>query len=198
MSPAPCSPRVPLLYEQCIPRAPLLCEQCIPRVPLLCEQCNSRATCQTRRPAPSPTDPRLETRKHHLPPAHLAPLRAILLTSFLASTAFVTAARADTTPSTHASDTSASRTSGSTGAAPAPATLRHDPRMDRWRRAFGWGLLLMVIFITAAAAIIIFSRRYRAFLQAGDETPATPSDDVWAMHKLPPDAYDSGDDKPAG
>ncbi len=74
------------------------------------------------------------------------------------------------------------------GTASAPATaLRDDPRLDRWRRVFGWGLLLLVIFVTAAAAIIVFSRRFLSYLRAGEETPPTDSDDVWVMHKLPED-----------
>jgi hypothetical protein len=66
------------------------------------------------------------------------------------------------------------------------ATLRDDPRYRRWQNAMTWGLVILITFVTAAAAIVVFSRRFRRWIGREKKKP-TPSEDVWAMHKLPED-----------
>lgn len=76
-------------------------------------------------------------------------------------------------------------------------SLRNDPRAVRWRKTIFWSTVLIFILIVAAIAIIRFSRRYAAYLK-DDPAPPTASDDVWAMHRLPPDApADDADDSDA-
>ncbi|MCG8407342.1 MAG: hypothetical protein MI923_19260 [Phycisphaerales bacterium] len=80
----------------------------------------------------------------------------------------------------------------SDGTTSRPATMNDDPRVRAWWQVMGWGLLLIVIAITCSAAIIIFSRRFKKYLTGGASTP-TPSDDVWAMHRLPEERDDEPD-----
>jgi len=72
-------------------------------------------------------------------------------------------------------------------AATQPAKTKPPLKLIRWWQSIGWGVFLLVILTASAGAIIVFSRRFRAFLtrQAG---PPTPSNDVWSMHKLPDEA----------
>jgi hypothetical protein len=55
-----------------------------------------------------------------------------------------------------------------------------------------WGVVLLVILVFAAAAIVVFSRRYSAYLARKRSAP-TPVDDVWSMHHSP-DLDDLDDD----
>jgi len=68
-------------------------------------------------------------------------------------------------------------------------TLRDDPRYRRWRFAITWGLVILIMFVTAAAAIVVFSRRFRRWIGREKKVP-TPDEDVWAMHKPPDDPAD--------
>ena len=68
-----------------------------------------------------------------------------------------------------------------------PAVKKPDPRVLRWSRAMFLTLVLLVIFLFSALAIMVFSRRYQAYLARGRRRP-TPSEDVWSMHQLPPDS----------
>lgn len=52
-----------------------------------------------------------------------------------------------------------------------------------------WTLVILIAFVTAAAAIIVFSRGFRRWMGREQRQP-TASDDVWAMHKAPDDPPD--------
>lgn len=76
-------------------------------------------------------------------------------------------------------------TTGPVARAPhAPVEMVKDPRMVRWRQAFFWSVVLLIIFVIAAGAIIRFSLRFRSYILR-DPAPPTQSEDVWAMHKFP-------------
>lgn len=68
-------------------------------------------------------------------------------------------------------------------------SLRNDPRAIRWRKTLFWSTLILFVGIVASIAIVRFSRRYAAYLKEGPSTP-TASEDVWAMHRLPPNAVE--------
>lgn len=74
-----------------------------------------------------------------------------------------------------------------------PASLKDDPRYRRWQFTITWGLVIVIAFVTAAAAIVVFSRGFRRWIGRERKTP-TASEDVWAMHKAPDDAPDIHDD----
>ncbi len=57
----------------------------------------------------------------------------------------------------------------------------------------GWGLTLLIAFLFAAIAIVVFSRRFLGLLTREKSAP-TPSEDVWAMHKPPADFDADADD----
>jgi len=81
-------------------------------------------------------------------------------------------------------------------AATSRPSLRNDPRAIRWRKTIFWSAILIFILIVASIAIVRFSRRYAAYLRDKPAAP-TASDDVWAMHRLPPDpATDTTSDEP--
>ena len=71
--------------------------------------------------------------------------------------------------------------------------IKDDPRIKRWRITLLYGAILLIVFITAATAIIVFSRRWRQWIRGGRKAGPTNADDVWAMHHLP-DADESPDD----
>ena len=79
-----------------------------------------------------------------------------------------------------------------------PASLRDDPRAQRWRDTLFWSLILFLILIVASIAIIRFSRRYLAYLRGAKPAAPTTYQDVWSMHKLPPGALDSPPDASSG
>lgn len=64
-----------------------------------------------------------------------------------------------------------------------PVPSRPQPHLARWWQSIGWGVLLLVILVASVSAIVVFSRRYTTYLRPESREP-TPSDDVWAMHKL--------------
>ena len=68
-------------------------------------------------------------------------------------------------------------------------SLRDDPRAIRWRRTIFWSAIVIFIGLVGSVAIVRFSRRYAAYLKDGPPAP-TASDDVWSMHRLPPEATD--------
>lgn len=76
-------------------------------------------------------------------------------------------------------------------------SLRSDPRAIRWRKTIFWSAIILFVGLVASVAIVRFSRRYADYLK--DEAAApTASEDVWSMHRLPPDAVEAlDDDKPA-
>jgi hypothetical protein len=102
---------------------------------------------------------------------------------------------APTSMQSEQSQAGASSPSEKPRAASAPARKKTDPRVARWIRTLYWSLVLIVILLFAAIAIVVFSRRYRAYLLRGRQKP-TPSDDIWAMHKLPPDSLSDSDSPP--
>lgn len=73
-------------------------------------------------------------------------------------------------------------------AAPAsrPASMKDDPRAVKWRSIALLALVLIGILVVAALVIVRFSRRFRGFLLR-KPGPPTANEDVWAMHRLPPD-----------
>ncbi len=74
-----------------------------------------------------------------------------------------------------------------------PASLKDDPRYRRWQFSLTWGLVILIAFVTAAAAIVVFSRGFRRWIGRERKAP-TASEDVWAMHKAPDDAPEIQDD----
>ena len=74
-----------------------------------------------------------------------------------------------------------------------PVTLKDDPRYLRWRMTLTWGLVILIAFVTAAAAIVVFSRSFRRWMGREEKAP-TASDDVWAMHKPPANAPELDDE----
>lgn len=81
-----------------------------------------------------------------------------------------------------------------------PADLAHDPRMIRWQQSVFWAALLLILFLMATWALSRFSARFRTYLLR-EKGPPTPSDDLWAMHRLPKevDAPDGpSEDPPPG
>jgi hypothetical protein len=50
-----------------------------------------------------------------------------------------------------------------------------------------WLSVLLLVLFFSAAAIIVFSRRFRAYMLVGRGGP-TPYTDVWSMHRLPGEA----------
>lgn len=68
-----------------------------------------------------------------------------------------------------------------------PVDIRYDPRVEAWWQVLGWGLTLLVAFLFAAIAIVVFSRRFLGLITPGKRTP-TPVEDVWAMQQPPPEA----------
>jgi len=73
-----------------------------------------------------------------------------------------------------------------------PEKMLEDARVRRWWLTMGWGLVIIVAFFAGAGAIVVFSRRYQAYLQRKRSSP-TVVDDVWAMH-VAPDPDDVLDD----
>ncbi len=76
-----------------------------------------------------------------------------------------------------------------------PVRMIDDLQVRNWWRSFIWAIVLVFVFVFGSLAIIVFSRRFRAFLTGRPQKP-TSCDDVWRMHKLPPDAND--DEPPPG
>jgi len=75
-----------------------------------------------------------------------------------------------------------------------PAEMPEDRRVRAWGQTMVWGVVLLVILVFAAAAIVVFSRRYSTCLASKRSAP-TPVDDVWLMHDAPDvDADDDDDD----
>jgi hypothetical protein len=67
--------------------------------------------------------------------------------------------------------------------------------MSRLSHTLFWGTVLILVLVVAAITIVVFSRRYRAYLTRGDHKP-TPAEDVWSMHRLPPDEEPYSDRPP--
>jgi len=79
-----------------------------------------------------------------------------------------------------------------------PASVRDDPRVQSWGRAMVWGVVLVLVFIVGTWAIIVFTRRYLQFLNRESSEP-TAVDDVWSMHRLPPETdLEATDDSETG
>ncbi len=77
-----------------------------------------------------------------------------------------------------------------------PARLKDDPRMKTWGQMLLWGMILLLILLVGSLAIVISLRHFKASLADGRSEP-TPVDDVWAMHRLPPELEELEDDDPA-
>lgn len=74
-----------------------------------------------------------------------------------------------------------------------PVSLKDDPRYRRWQLTLMWSLVILIAFVTAAAAIVVFSRSFRRWIGREEKAP-TASDDVWAMHKAPKNLPDLDDE----
>ena len=81
---------------------------------------------------------------------------------------------------------------GPVDAPEAPTALQNDLQYRRWRVAMTWGLVILITFLTAAAAIVVFSRRFQRWIVRERKRP-TPDGDVWAMHKIPDEMDDMPD-----
>ncbi len=68
--------------------------------------------------------------------------------------------------------------------------------MIRWARALSLALVLLVILVFSWLVILVFSRRFRAWWLPPSPPPPTPADDLWARHRLPPDALRDWVDEP--
>ena len=68
--------------------------------------------------------------------------------------------------------------------ATAPPETADAPRVARWSESLLWIAILLLILFVGVGAIIVFTRRFRAYLLVGDRKP-TPDTDVWSMHRLP-------------
>ena len=65
---------------------------------------------------------------------------------------------------------------------------RDDPRVIGWTRTLFWSLVLFLILGAAVISLAVFSSRYKAYLrQLTTRRRATPSEDVWSMHRAPMD-----------
>ncbi len=81
-----------------------------------------------------------------------------------------------------------------TTTASAPASGSGEQPMDdeaggrrgvrRWSETLLWLSVLLLVLFVSAVAIIVFSRRFRAYLSVG-RGRRTPCTDVWSMHRLP-------------
>ena len=72
-----------------------------------------------------------------------------------------------------------------------PAGRPTDHQVLRWSQTMFWSMVLLLVLAASATAIVVFSRRFKAYLTR-DRPPATPSEDVWSMHRLPPEFEDDG------
>jgi hypothetical protein len=92
-------------------------------------------------------------------------------------------------PAVGAADDSAS---GSPVPTSRPAKLMQDRRVKRWAKAFSWTTILLLIFVVAAIAIVVFSRRFKEYLIRPKAKP-TEYVDAWQMYRLPTEAKEEGD-----
>ncbi len=77
------------------------------------------------------------------------------------------------------------------------ATPKQKAKAKKLAAVLAYTSVLLLIFVIGSWAIVRFSRRFQNYLVRGDKAP-TQSDDVWAMHRLPPDAMEQLDeDDPA-
>jgi len=120
-----------------------------------------------------------------------AGLSARLRIALVAMCAILLSTPARATPVTATPDGSIATSQPTSNPADA---LKKDPRYQRWRVSLTWGLIILITFVTAAAAIIVFSRGFRRWVVRDEKRP-TADDDVWAMHKSP-DLPDDDDADP--
>jgi hypothetical protein len=78
-----------------------------------------------------------------------------------------------------------------------PAKLMQDRRVKRWAKAFSWTAVILLVFAFGAAAIVVFSRRFRDYLIRPSRKP-TEYVDVWKLHKLPPESDAGEPGRPGG
>jgi beta-lactamase regulating signal transducer with metallopeptidase domain len=65
-------------------------------------------------------------------------------------------------------------------------------RLMKWREMLVWGMVLLIVLVVAVGALVRFSRAYKSFIVRGGSKP-TPSEDVWSMHRLPPEEGPEGE-----
>jgi len=95
-------------------------------------------------------------------------------------------------PSAHAIQTNRHPNDVPAGQTPA----RNDPAaIARWSQALFWTIVLLIAFCFAAAAIVVFSRRFRAYLTRRRPEP-TQYVDAWSLHRLPPEPQPDSRDLP--
>src|ERR1041384_138600 len=83
-------------------------------------------------------------------------------------------------------------------AGPHHATPQQKAEAKRLATALIYASLLLLIFVVASWALLRFTRHYRTYLIRGKRA-ATPSEDVWAMHRPPPEEMwpqDESDEEP--
>lgn len=85
---------------------------------------------------------------------------------------------------------------GNEAAASQPATTPDQQALGRTLRNVLYILLvLVVLFAVSSYAFILWSRRYKRWLLRHPTQP-TPHQDVWPMHKLPPELTESDETEP--
>lgn len=94
-------------------------------------------------------------------------------------------------------------TSGEQAAAPvSPTTSQPTDAPDKTEarqlsKTLFWSFIIFLVVIFAAVIIVMFSRRFKAYINPKTHSHApTQTDDVWAMHKLPDGAIDELNDDP--
>jgi len=82
-----------------------------------------------------------------------------------------------------------------------PAAVSPETKARAIRQLLFWLVVLVLVFVVSTTAFLRWSRHFRRSLFRKPR-PATPSEDVWAMHKLPEGAVeewtDPGGDSSAG
>jgi flagellar biosynthesis/type III secretory pathway M-ring protein FliF/YscJ len=76
--------------------------------------------------------------------------------------------------------------------APPPAV-----KAQAMRQALFWLVVLVLVFLVSSMAFLRWSRHFRRSILRKPHSP-TPSEDVWAMHKLPEGAVDEWSDSGSG
>ena len=99
--------------------------------------------------------------------------------------------------------TAPAATSGEQAAAPvSPTTSQPTDAPDKTEarqlsKTLFWSFIIFLVVIFAAVIIVMFSRRFKAYINPKTHSHApTQTYDVWAMHKLPDGAIDELDDDP--
>lgn len=75
--------------------------------------------------------------------------------------------------------------SGAISARTTTSAAADDPRLAWLSNTLLWGSVILLVGFVSAGAILVFSRRFRSYLQAGTHNTPTPNEDAWSLHRLP-------------